>query len=218
MTQHLCAQHEHTSCDYARADTKTHTVPVKDRQDDRSDNRQRRAGAVDGSRAKIAERERKRDGATESHLYVAMATSRGVCVCTCVRVWLSWKRAATHLEVSVHNIMLVDMIDTLQDLTNAVTTEREEGTEGESETCQSPPFIGKRKKNTTHLPHMTRLPGRKKKKKGCMVLPSLEKKKKKKRTRPQQRDIVLDHCDNWQHETGAVAQMDYIFSRDRQKK
>lgn len=86
-----------------------------------------------------------------------------VCVCTCVRVWLSWKRAATHLEVSVHNIMLVDMIDTLQDLTNAVTTEREEGTEGESETCQSPPFIGKRKKNTTHLPHMTRLPGRKKK-------------------------------------------------------
>lgn len=165
MTQHLCAQHEHTSCDYARADTKTHTVPVKDRQDDRSDNRQRRAGAVDGSRAKIAERERKRDGATESHLYVAMATSRGVCVCTCVRVWLSWKRAATHLEVSVHNIMLVDMIDTLQDLTNAVTTEREEGTEGESETCQSPPFIGKRKKNTTHLPHMTRLPGRKKKKK-----------------------------------------------------
>lgn len=61
---------------------------------------------------------------------------------------------------------------------------------------------------------MTRLPGRKKK--GCMVLPSLE--KKKKRTRPQQRDIVLDHCDNWQHETGAVAQMDYIFSRDRQKK
>lgn len=164
MTQHLCAQHEHTSCDYARADTKTHTVPVKDRQDDRSDNRQRRAGAVDGSRAKIAERERKRDGATESHLYVAMATSRGVCVCTCVRVWLSWKRGATHLEVSVHNIMLVDMIDTLQDLTNAVTTEREEGTEGESETCQSPPFIGKRKKkNTTHLPHMTRLPGRKKK-------------------------------------------------------
>lgn len=43
----------------------------------------------------------------------------------------------------MHNIMLVDMIDTLQDLTNAVTTEREEGTEGESETCQSPPFIGK---------------------------------------------------------------------------
>lgn len=63
------------------AQTQKHTVPVKDRQDDRSDDRQRRAGAVDGSRAKIAERERKRDGATESHLYVAMATSRGVCVC-----------------------------------------------------------------------------------------------------------------------------------------
>lgn len=85
MTHHLCAQHEHTSCDYARADTKTHTVPVKDRQDDRSDDRQRRAGAVDG-RAKIAERERKRDGATESHLYVAMATSRGVCVYMCKSV------------------------------------------------------------------------------------------------------------------------------------
>lgn len=130
-------------------------------------------------------------------------------MCTCVRVWLSWKRAATHLEVSVHNIMLVDMIDTLQDLTNAVTTEREEGTEGESETCQSPPFIGKRKKNTTHLPHMTRLPGRKKKRMHGIAI--IREKKK-------QRDIVLDHCDNWQHETGAVAQMDYIFSRDRQKK
>lgn len=180
MTQHLCAQHEHTSCDYARADTKTHTVPVKDRQDDRSDNRQRRAGAVDDSRAKIAERERKRDGATESHLYVAMATSRGVCVCvcTCVRVWLSWKRAATHLEVSVHNIMLVDMIDTLQDLTNAVTTEREEGTEGESETCQSPPFIGKRKKKKHHTftPHDS--PARQKKKRMHGIAIIREKKKK----------------------------------------
>lgn len=39
-------------------------------------------------------------------------------------VQLSGRRAATHLEVSVHNIMLVDMIDTLQDLTNAVTVER----------------------------------------------------------------------------------------------
>ena len=42
-----------------------------------------------------------------------------------VSVWLSWQRAATHLEVSVHNIMLMDMIDTLQDLTNAMTTEGE---------------------------------------------------------------------------------------------
>lgn len=69
---------------HAQTQKKTHTVPVKDRQDDRSDDRQRRAGAVDGSRAKIAERERKRDGTTESHLYVAMATSRGVCVCVCM--------------------------------------------------------------------------------------------------------------------------------------
>lgn len=135
-----------------------------------------------------------------------------VCACTCVRAWLSWKRAATHLEVSVHNIMLVDMIDTLQDLTNAVTTEREEGTERESETCQSPPFIAKNKKHHTFTPHDS---SAKQEKKGCMVLPSLEKTKKK---NPQQPDIVLDHCDNWQHETGAVAQTDYIFSRDRQKK
>lgn len=43
----------------------------------------------------------------------------------CVSVWLSQQRAATHLEVSVHNIMLVDMIDTLQDLTNAMAMEKE---------------------------------------------------------------------------------------------
>lgn len=62
---------------------------------------------------------------------------------------------------------------------------------------------------------MTRLPGRKKRMHGIAII---REKKKKKKTPPQQRDIVLDHCDNWQHETGAVAQMDYIFSRDRQKK
>lgn len=44
-------------------------------------------------------------------------------------VQLSRQQAATHLEVSVHNIMLVDMIDALQDLTNAVTTERAKGTD-----------------------------------------------------------------------------------------
>lgn len=87
-----------------------------------------------------------------------------VCVCTCVRVWLSWKRAATHLEVSVHNIMLVDMIDTLQDLTNAVTTEREKrGQRERVRRVSHHPSLQKEKKNTTHLPHMTRLPGRKKK-------------------------------------------------------
>lgn len=56
-----------------------------------------------------------------------------MCVCVCVSARLSWQRAATHLEVSVHNIMLVDMIDTLQDLTNAMTTEREEGTNREKD-------------------------------------------------------------------------------------
>lgn len=50
-------------------------------------------------------------------------------------VWLSQQRAATHLEVSVHNIMLVDMIDTLQDLTNAMAVEKEGQTE--TKTCQS---------------------------------------------------------------------------------
>lgn len=55
------------------------------------------------------------------------------CVCVRARVQLSWQRAATHLEVSVHNIMLVDMIDTLQDLTNAMTTEREKGTNQEKD-------------------------------------------------------------------------------------
>lgn len=68
---------------------------------------------------------KERDGAAESHPCVAMATSRGV------SVWLSRKQAATHLEVSVHNIMLVDMIDTLQDLTNAMTGERERGKQKE---------------------------------------------------------------------------------------
>lgn len=71
-----------------------------------------------------------------------------------------------------------------------------------------------KEKHHTFTPHDS---SARQKKKGCMVLPSLEKKKKQKNP-PQQRDIVLDHCDNWQHETGAVAQMDYIFSRDRQKK
>lgn len=49
----------------------------------------------------------------------------------CVSVWLSQQRAATHLEVSVHNIMLVDMIDTLQDLTNAMTTKKGRQREGD---------------------------------------------------------------------------------------
>lgn len=77
------------------------------------------------------QRKKERDRETKSHLCVAMATSRGVCLCVCV--WLSRQRASTHLEVSVHNIMLVDMIDTLQDLTNAMTTEREKGTNGEKD-------------------------------------------------------------------------------------
>lgn len=55
------------------------------------------------------------------------------CVCAHACVQLSWQRAATHLEVSVHNIMLVDMIDTLQNLTNAMTTEREKGTNQEKD-------------------------------------------------------------------------------------
>lgn len=68
-----------------------------------------------------------------------MATSRGVCVRVHLSVQLSGQRAATHLEVSVHNIMLVDMIDTLQDLTNAMTTEKEKGTdrEGDVSYCSS---------------------------------------------------------------------------------
>ena len=68
-----------------------------------------------------------------------MERPRAICVLpwpraeVCVSVWLSRQRAATHLEVSVHNIMLVDMIDTLQDLTNAMTTEREKGTNREED-------------------------------------------------------------------------------------
>lgn len=33
---------------------------------------------------------------------------------------LSWRRALSHLKVSVHNVMLVNMIDTLQDLIDAL--------------------------------------------------------------------------------------------------
>lgn len=36
------------------------------------------------------------------------------------RVWLSWRQALAHLKVSVHDVMLVNMIDTLQDLTDAL--------------------------------------------------------------------------------------------------
>lgn len=55
-----------------------------------------------------------------------MEQPRAICVLpwtrteVCESLWSSQQRAATHLEISVHNIMLVDMIDTLQDLTNAM--------------------------------------------------------------------------------------------------
>lgn len=35
-------------------------------------------------------------------------------------VGLSWRLALTHLKVSVHDVMLVNMIDTLQDLIDAL--------------------------------------------------------------------------------------------------
>lgn len=66
-----------------------------------------------------------------------MATSRGVCVREGVRGRL------THLEVSVHNIMLVDMIDTFQDLANAVTTERETEKRTNGAKCQPLAFVTK---------------------------------------------------------------------------
>lgn len=98
--------------------------------------RTRRAGSEDREMRRAAtQRARGRGG--ERRRCVSMATSRGVRVRA--SVLLSRQQAATHLEVSVHNIVLVDMIDTLQDLTNAVTR----GSKGDRQTPRSAPSRAK---------------------------------------------------------------------------
>lgn len=82
------------------------------------------SGAIKGRRRKKTT-EGKRE--IKSPGCVSMATSRGVRVHASVES--SRQQAATHLEVSVHDIVLVDMIDALQDLTNAVAGERAKGTQ-----------------------------------------------------------------------------------------
>lgn len=105
-----------TSTFWSRADRMTDVTTDRGTERGKKRRREGNAGGKEKDRSKTAEREKETE--PESHLCCHGHEQR------CVSVWLSRQRAATHLEVSVHNIMLVDMIDTLQDLANAVTTER----------------------------------------------------------------------------------------------